>query len=148
MTVNFNEKIDALYINFNTKFETLSTHINKLENQVVQTSEAIGRHESLIKEKEEASHKHHVSALISDDFWQEVEREQLQEGDFRLESAMSFGSSHWCRSTPITEHRSTVPSESVASCDSSTIDQRQEVNNDRRRDKNIDRQQHQCDFHP
>ncbi|KAF3597342.1 hypothetical protein DY000_02022041 [Brassica cretica] len=36
--------------------------------------------------------------------------EKLQERDFEVESLMSFGGSHWCRSTPDHEHRSTVPS--------------------------------------
>ncbi|KAF3513725.1 hypothetical protein F2Q69_00006760 [Brassica cretica] len=42
-----------------------------------------------------------------DDFWQVVKEEKLQEGDFEVESLMSFGGSHWCRSPPTTEHRST-----------------------------------------
>ena len=37
MTVDFNGKIDSIYNNLNTKFETLSTHVKKLEIQVVQT---------------------------------------------------------------------------------------------------------------
>ncbi|KAF2614348.1 hypothetical protein F2Q70_00011577 [Brassica cretica] len=36
-----------------------------------------------------------------------VKEEKLQEGDFEVESLMSFGGSHWCRSTPSHEHRST-----------------------------------------
>ncbi|KAF3493193.1 hypothetical protein DY000_02053568 [Brassica cretica] len=42
----------------------------------------------------------------SDDFWQVVKEEKLQEGDFEVESLMSFGGSHWCRSTLDTGHRS------------------------------------------
>ncbi|KAF2571818.1 hypothetical protein F2Q70_00003817 [Brassica cretica] len=58
--------------------------------------------------------------------------EKRQEGDFEVESLMSFGRSHWCRSTPSHEHRSTeviqnrstsspvyrstTPTESTASC--------------------------------
>ncbi|KAF3600529.1 hypothetical protein F2Q69_00035101 [Brassica cretica] len=61
-----------------------------------------------------------------------VKEEKLQEGDFEVESLMSFGGSHWCRSTPSHEHRlpeviqnrstsspgyrSTTPTESTASC--------------------------------
>ena len=37
MTVDFNGKIDSVYTNLNTKYETLSTHVKKLEMQVVQT---------------------------------------------------------------------------------------------------------------
>ncbi|KAF3538699.1 hypothetical protein F2Q69_00021623 [Brassica cretica] len=43
----------------------------------------------------------------NDDFWQVVKQEKLQEGDFEVESSMSFGGSHWCRSTLDFEHRST-----------------------------------------
>ena len=76
--------------------------------------------------------KHHVNAIIGDDFWQVVKEEKLQEGDFEVESLMSFGGSHCCRSTPSHEHRSTeviqnrstsspghrstTPTESTASC--------------------------------
>ncbi|KAF3581889.1 hypothetical protein DY000_02030763 [Brassica cretica] len=41
-----------------------------------------------------------------DDFWQVVKQEKLQEGDFEVESPMSFGGSHWCRSSPDFEHQS------------------------------------------
>ena len=37
LTLDFNGKIYSVYNNLNTKFETLSTHVNKLEMQVVQT---------------------------------------------------------------------------------------------------------------
>ena len=37
MTVDFNGKIDSVYNNLNTKFATLSTHVKKLEMQVVET---------------------------------------------------------------------------------------------------------------
>ncbi|KAF3513350.1 hypothetical protein F2Q69_00005965 [Brassica cretica] len=48
-----------------------------------------------------------TDAQAADDFWQVVKEEKLQEGDFEVESLMSFGGSHWCRSTPDLEHRST-----------------------------------------
>nr|VDD31369.1 unnamed protein product [Brassica oleracea] len=51
--------------------------------------------------------KHHVNAIIDDDFWQVVKHEKLQEGYFEVKSSMSFGGSHWCRSTSDFEHRST-----------------------------------------
>ena len=35
--VDFNGKIDSVYNNLNIKFETLSTHLKRLEMQVVQT---------------------------------------------------------------------------------------------------------------
>ena len=90
MTVDFNGKIDGLYLNLNTKFENLNTHVKKLENQVMQTSETIRRHESLNKEKIKAGQSHHVNALTDDDFWVEVKRERLQEGDSRVENLSLF----------------------------------------------------------
>ncbi|KAF3505249.1 hypothetical protein F2Q69_00041334 [Brassica cretica] len=36
-----------------------------------------------------------------------VKEGKPQEGDFKVESLRSFGGSHWCRSTPDFEHRST-----------------------------------------
>ncbi|KAF3541479.1 hypothetical protein F2Q69_00022398 [Brassica cretica] len=54
--------------------------------------------------------KHHMNAIIEDDFWQVVKKEKLQERDFEVEIMMSFGGSHWCRSTPDFEHRSKSPS--------------------------------------
>ncbi|KAF2620478.1 hypothetical protein F2Q68_00039381 [Brassica cretica] len=66
-----------------------------------------------------------------------VKEEKLQEGDFEVESLMSFGGSHWCQSTPDHEHRSMVsspnqstgspehrsmtPTESTASCNAVRI---------------------------
>ena len=43
LTVDFNGKIDYVYNNQNTMFETLSSHVKKLEMQVVQTREAVKR---------------------------------------------------------------------------------------------------------
>ena len=103
MVVNFNGKIDAVYINLNEKFDSLSTHLKKLETQVTQNSKAMKRHEALAKERSETGQRRHVSAIIDDDIWQVVKLEKLQEGDFKVESSMSFGSSHWCRSTPSAE---------------------------------------------
>ncbi|KAF2574953.1 hypothetical protein F2Q70_00004360 [Brassica cretica] len=66
-----------------------------------------------------------------------VKEEKLQEVDFEVESLMSFGGSHRCRSTPdtehrstytnpnrstgILEHRSTMPTESTGSCNAVKI---------------------------
>ncbi|KAF3497092.1 hypothetical protein DY000_02053310 [Brassica cretica] len=70
--------------------------------------------------------------IENDDSWQAVKHEKLQEGDFDVESSMSFSESHWCLSTPefehrstnfnqnrstaSPEHRSTTPTESTTSC--------------------------------
>ena len=84
MTVDFNEKIDYVYTKLNTKFETLSTHVKKLEMQVVQTGEAVKRQGALNRGVEDDVMKHHVNAIIGDDFWQVVKEEKLQEGDFEV----------------------------------------------------------------
>ncbi|KAL0667751.1 hypothetical protein Bca4012_030455 [Brassica carinata] len=108
MIVDFNGKIDSVYTNLNTKFETLITHVKKLEMQVVQTGDALKRQESSTRGVGDDVMKHHVNAIIEDDFWQVLKEENLQEGDFEVESLMSFGGSHWCRSTGQSAHRSTL----------------------------------------
>ena len=100
MTVDFNGKIDHVYTNLNTKFETLSTHVKKLEMKVVQIGEAVKKQEALTRGVGADVTNHHVNAIIDDDFWQVVKQEKLQAGDFEVESSMSFGGLHWCRSTP------------------------------------------------
>ena len=104
---------------------------------MVQTGEAVKRQYTFIKGKGDETRKYHVNAIIVDDFWKVVKEEELQEGDFEVESSISFGSSHWCRPTPREEHRpmesdehcsiptaqhrSTVHTESVASCETVRI---------------------------
>ena len=84
MTVDFNEKIDSVYTNLNTKFETLRTHVKKLEMQVVQTREDVKRQEALTRGVGDNVMKHHVHAIIDDDFWQLEKQEKLQERDFEV----------------------------------------------------------------
>ena len=96
MTVEFNGKIDSVYTNLNPKVENLSTHVKKLEMQVVQTGEIVKKQGALTRGVEDDVMKHHVNTIIGDDFWQVVMEEKLQEGDFEVESLMSFGGSHWC----------------------------------------------------
>ncbi|KAF2560246.1 hypothetical protein F2Q70_00017584 [Brassica cretica] len=66
-----------------------------------------------------------------------AKQEELLEGDFEVESSMSFGGSHWCRSMPYFEHRtmndnpnrstgspeyrSITPTESTTSCNAVMI---------------------------
>ncbi|KAF3575333.1 hypothetical protein F2Q69_00059136 [Brassica cretica] len=65
---------------------------------------------TLILEQDENGYLHdqegHLHNAVEDDFWQVVKEEKLQEGDFDVESSMSFGGSQWCRPTPIDENRS------------------------------------------
>ena len=77
LMVNVNGKIDDVYIELNAKFETLNTHVKKLETQVVQTKDAVKRLETFIKDKGDEALKYHVNAIIDDDFWQVVKEEKL-----------------------------------------------------------------------
>ncbi|KAF3593854.1 hypothetical protein DY000_02021295 [Brassica cretica] len=56
---------------------------------------------------DEAARPRTLADYNHDDFWQVVKQEKLQEGDFEVESSMSFSGSHWCRSTSDLEHQST-----------------------------------------
>ncbi|KAF2555713.1 hypothetical protein F2Q68_00015719 [Brassica cretica] len=78
--------------------------------QVVQTGDAVKRQEASTRGVGDDVMKHHVNAIIEDDFWKVVKEEKVQEGDFEVESLMSFSGSHWCRSTPDFEYRSTSAS--------------------------------------
>ncbi|KAF2545797.1 hypothetical protein F2Q70_00022454 [Brassica cretica] len=111
----------------------------------------------------------HLRNTAEDDFWLVVKHETLQEGDFEVESSISFGGSHWCRSTPdfeyrstdvnhnrsiaSPEHRSTTPAKSTAYCNAVRIMAREEfavrhphppspiyVSIDRQTDSAIDRE--------
>ncbi|KAF3599045.1 hypothetical protein F2Q69_00035352 [Brassica cretica] len=49
----------------------------------------------------------HLCNATDDDFWQVVMHEKLGEGDFEVESSLSFGGSQWCRPMSMDAHRST-----------------------------------------
>ena len=51
-----------------------------MEIQVVQTGDAIRRQEASTRGVRDDVMKHHVNAIIKDDFWQVVKEEKLQEG--------------------------------------------------------------------
>nr|VDD61078.1 unnamed protein product [Brassica oleracea] len=91
--VNVSGEINALYTELNAKFENLNTHGKKLETQVVETGDTntSKRQETFIKGKVDEALKCHVNAI---------------DGDFKVESCMSFDSSQWCRLTPREEHPS------------------------------------------
>ncbi|KAF2602593.1 hypothetical protein F2Q70_00025844 [Brassica cretica] len=154
LTVDFNGNIYSAYNSLNTRIETLGTQVRKLEMQVVQTGDTVKRQEALAREAGVEKEKHHVNVIIDDDFWQVVKHAKLGEGDFEVESSMSFGGSLWCRPMSMDAHRSTNHDE-----DRSTdypnhrstknphppspfyvkIDQRHEPAVDRQRETDIDR---------
>ena len=82
LMVNVNGKIDGVYTELNTKFETLNTHVKKLETQVVQTREAVKKQETFIKGNEALNY--HINAIIEDDFCK-----RLMKKSFRREILMS-----------------------------------------------------------
>ena len=65
--------------------------MKKLEMQVVQTEEVVKRQEALTRGVGDDVAKHHMNAIIDDDFWQAVKQEKLQEGYFEVESLVSLG---------------------------------------------------------
>ena len=92
MRADFNGKLDVVYTELNNKFEALNTHVKKLETQIIQPKEAGKKQEILVKGKGEAGQRHHVNAIIEDEFWQVLRHMKLGEGDFEVERSMSFGS--------------------------------------------------------
>ena len=94
LMVNFNGNIYDFYIELNSNFESLNRHVRKLKKKMVQTGDTIKRQEAFMKGKGDDSLKHHLNAIMDDDFWQVVKEEKLQEGDIRVESSMNFGGSH------------------------------------------------------
>ncbi|XP_024013122.1 uncharacterized protein LOC112087445 [Eutrema salsugineum] len=63
MTVDFNGKIDALYLDLNGKIEVLNTHVKKLDTQVAQTAESVKRQEGFLPGKTDTNPKHYCSAI-------------------------------------------------------------------------------------
>ena len=84
LMVNVNGKIDSVYTELNAKFETLNTHVQKLDTQVVQRGDDVKRQDTLIKGKWDEALKYHVNAIIEDDLWQVVNEKKLQEEDFEV----------------------------------------------------------------
>lgn len=52
MRVKFNGKMDSICANVNGKFETLNTHVKKLDTQVAQTDESVKRQKGFASGKE------------------------------------------------------------------------------------------------
>ncbi|XP_024014491.1 uncharacterized protein LOC112088442 [Eutrema salsugineum] len=63
ITVDFNGKIDALYLDLNGKFEARNTHVKKLDIQVAQTAEAVKRQEGFLPGKTDTNPRHYCSAI-------------------------------------------------------------------------------------
>ncbi|XP_024009361.1 uncharacterized protein LOC112084457 [Eutrema salsugineum] len=63
MTVDFNGKIDALYLDLNGKIEVLNTHVKKLDTQVAQTTESVKRQEGFFPGKIDTNPMHYCSAI-------------------------------------------------------------------------------------
>ena len=107
LTVDFNGMIDSANNSLNTRIETLGTQVRKLEMQVAQTGDTVQRQEALAREVGVEKAKHQVNAILDDFFSQVMTHEKLGEGDFKVESSMSFGRSHWYRPMSMDAHRST-----------------------------------------
>ena len=68
LIVDFDGKIDAVYTEPNSEFESLNTHLRKLETQVVQTWDTIKRQKAFMKGKGDDSLKQHMNAIMDDVF--------------------------------------------------------------------------------
>ncbi|KAF3556500.1 hypothetical protein F2Q69_00013008 [Brassica cretica] len=66
----------------------------------------------------------HLRNATDDDFWQVVKHEKLGEGDFEVESSMSFGRSHWSLKEISSELtiRGRYEEEAIVRCTSSAVD--------------------------
>ena len=104
--MDFNGKIDSVYNSLNTRIETLGTQVGKLEMQVAQTGDTVKRQEAFAREVGVEKAKHQVNAILDDFFWQVMTHEKLGEGDFKVESSMSFSGSQWYRPMSMDAHRS------------------------------------------
>ncbi|XP_024009409.1 uncharacterized protein LOC112084493 [Eutrema salsugineum] len=84
MTVDFNGKVDALYLDLNGKIKALNTHVKKLDTQVAQTAESVKRQEGFLPGKTDTNPRHYCSAIslrsepVSSDTTTSVARHQLQ----------------------------------------------------------------------
>ena len=82
LMVNFIGKIDDVSIDLSSKIKTLNARLKKVEVEVILTSNIVRKHETFIQSKRDDSLKHHVKAIMDDDFLKVVKEEKLQEGDF------------------------------------------------------------------
>ncbi|XP_024016182.1 uncharacterized protein LOC112089667 [Eutrema salsugineum] len=63
LTVDFNEKMNALYLDLNGKIEALNTHIKQLDTQVAQTAGSVKRQEGFLLGKTDTNLRHHCSGI-------------------------------------------------------------------------------------
>ncbi|KAF3605442.1 hypothetical protein DY000_02049722 [Brassica cretica] len=111
MSDHLNLRLDFVYKEMTRRIEGLDTNLITLDTQVSQTAEAMKIQEALVKGKAVERERYQVEAILNNDFGKVDEHEKLEEEAFLVESSMTIGSSHWCRSTPSAEHRSTSSAE-------------------------------------
>ncbi|XP_024014243.1 uncharacterized protein LOC112088189 [Eutrema salsugineum] len=63
LIVDFNGKMDALYLDLNGKIEALNTHVKQLDTQVAQTAGSVKRQEGFLPGKTDTNPRHHCSAI-------------------------------------------------------------------------------------
>ncbi|XP_024016145.1 uncharacterized protein LOC112089656, partial [Eutrema salsugineum] len=84
LTVDFNGKMDALYLDLNGKIEALNTHVKQLDTQVAQTAGSVKRQEGFLPGKTDTNPRHHCSAItlrsepVTSDTTTSIARHQLQ----------------------------------------------------------------------
>ncbi|XP_024011290.1 uncharacterized protein LOC112086553 [Eutrema salsugineum] len=63
LTVDFNGKMDAFYLDLNGKIEALNTHVKQLDMQVAQTAGSVKQQEGFLLGKTDTNLRHHCSAI-------------------------------------------------------------------------------------
>ncbi|XP_024010206.1 uncharacterized protein LOC112085245 [Eutrema salsugineum] len=86
MTVDFNGKIDAMYLDLNGKIEVLNTHVKKLDTQVAQTAESVKRQEGFLPGKTDTNPRHYLTLVLKNGV-SEDEIVELDESEENFEVA-------------------------------------------------------------
>ncbi|XP_024014262.1 uncharacterized protein LOC112088210 [Eutrema salsugineum] len=112
MTVDFNGKIDALYLDLNGIIEVLNTHVKKLDTQVAQTADSVERQEGFLPGKTDTNPRHYCSVIslrsgkkLTPVLQNGVSDDEIVEFD---ESEENLKTQSQCRATPSLVSRDTT----------------------------------------
>lgn len=79
LMVNFNGKINDVYTDLISEIEAMNARLKKVEVEEILTRNTVQRHETYMQRRKDESLKHHVNAIMNDDFCQVVKEEKLQD---------------------------------------------------------------------
>jgi len=114
LVVEFNGKLDAVYIDLNGKIDNLSSHMKKLDVQVAQIAQSIKQQEGFLLGNRDVNPRKSCNAIFvrdGDDIWEELDtKDELELAAAELVSTDTYH----CRSTPYgTLFSETIPYDSV-----------------------------------